>query len=207
MPRGQVRACTGLDNLAFTISCLAAPLMPRRASRARRGRCSHARTMLARGAVRVCACLSRRGVTLRSRDCTFALSESSYGRLSAKVRAARREAAEACALGSALSGCAVMAPGFGFAPHHTSARFCSACAREDQEAPSVRRRTRRQPEQEASPAIKLFVIRLQIGRACKSRSVAGSCTPPRSTVPSGTCLRLSLCLQRDLQLPSCPARA
>ena len=92
-----------------------------------RGRC------LARGAVRVCSCLFRRGVTLRSRDCTFALSESSYGRLSAKVRAARREAAEACALGSALSGCAVMAPGFGFAPHHTSARICSACAPEAQE--------------------------------------------------------------------------
>ena len=106
-----------------------------------RGRC------LARGAVRFCSCLFRRGVTLRSRDCTFALSESSYGRLSAKVRAARREAAEACALGSALSGCAVMAPGFGFAPHHTSARSCSACERGVQEAPR-RRRTKRQQQEE-----------------------------------------------------------
>ena len=179
MPRGQVRACTGLDNLACTISCLAAPLMPRRASRARRGRCSHARTMLARGAVRVCACLSRRGVTLRSRDCTFALSESSYGRLSAKVRAARREAAEACALGSALSGCAVMAPGFGFAPHHTSARSCSACARAVQEAPR-RRRTKRQQQEEA--------FRLQIGRACKSRS-AGRFQHSTRRVPSYACWR------------------
>ena len=123
-----------------------------------RGRC------LARGAVRFCSCLFRRGVTLRSRDCTFALSESSYGRLSAKVRAARREAAEACAVGSTLSGCAVMAPGFGFAPHHTSARICSACAREDQEAPR-RRRTRRQQQEEASPFIKLHAIRLQSRRS------------------------------------------
>ena len=141
--------------------------------------------MLARGAVRVCACLSRRGVTLRSRDCTFALSESSYGRLSAKVRAARREAAEACALGSALSGCAVMAPGFGFAPHHTSARSCSACARRAQEAPS---RRRRQQAEEASPFIKLFVIRLQIGRACKTRS-AGRFQNSTRRVHSYACWR------------------